>query len=93
MVTSCRLQHICYQFRRDRGTGFVFFVLPRIGEVGEDSCDASCGGSLAGVDHDEELHKTVIDVARGSRLENEYFGLLVVVHMLGNRGGEYHLHL
>lgn len=74
MITPRRLQHIRNQFRRDRCSGLVLFILARVGEVGNDGCDAPCGRGLAGVDHDEEFHEAVVDVAGGGGLENEDCG-------------------
>lgn len=72
MVTASRLQHIRHQLCGDGGSGPVFFVLARVGEVGDYGGDAPRGGGLAGVDYDEELHEAVVDVARGGGLEDKY---------------------
>lgn len=71
MIAASRLQHVGNELRRDGGAGFVFLVLARVGKVGDDGCDAARRGGLAGIDHDEEFHKAVVDVARGGRLEDE----------------------
>jgi hypothetical protein len=71
MITARRLQHIGYQFRGYRCSALVFLVLARIGEVRDHGCDATGRGGLAGVDHDEELHKAVVDVAGRGGLEDE----------------------
>lgn len=73
MIASCCLQHIRNQFRGDGGARFVFLVLPRVGEVRDYGGDAPRGGSLAGVDHDEEFHEPVVDVAGRGGLEDEYW--------------------
>ena len=72
VVAARRLQHVGHQLRRDRSPGLVLLVLAGVGEVGDDGGDASRRGRLAGVDHDEELHQAVVDVARGGGLEDEY---------------------
>lgn len=41
----------------------VFFVLPGVGEAGDDGGDARWRGDLAGVNHDEQLHQVVVDLA------------------------------
>jgi len=41
----------------------VFLVLPGVGEAGDDGGDAGRGGDLAGVDHDQQLHEVVVDLA------------------------------
>ncbi len=68
MVAPSRLQHICHEFRSDRRPGFVFLVLPRIGEVGDDGGDTTRGGGFACGNYDEEFHDTVVDLAGGGAL-------------------------
>jgi hypothetical protein len=45
--------------------------LAGVGEVGDDSSDAAGRGSLASIDHDEEFHKSIVDIIRFRRLQNE----------------------
>ncbi len=71
MITSCRLQHVCHEFRCYRCPRFVLFVLACVGEVGDYGGYAPCGCGFAGVDYDEELHEAVVDVAGGGGLEYE----------------------
>lgn len=71
MVAAGRLQHVCHQFRSDGSTRLVLLVLAGVGEVGDDGGNAAGRGGLAGVDHDQQLHQAVIDVARSSRLQDE----------------------
>lgn len=71
MITPRRLQHIGNQLRADRRSALVLLVLARIREVRDHGCDTSSAGCLAGVDHDEEFHEAVIDIAWSCRLENE----------------------
>ena len=73
MIASRRLQHVRHQLCRDGGARFVLLVLACVREVGDDGSDASCGGSLAGRENDEEFHEPVIDIARGGGLEDEYY--------------------
>lgn len=68
---SRNLQHVCYQPSADGGTGLVFLVLACVGEVGDHSRDTTSRGSAAGVDHDEQFHQAIIDIARRCRLKNE----------------------
>jgi hypothetical protein len=71
MITPGRLQHIRNQFRTDWGPRFIFLVLACVREVWDYGCDTACGGGLAGIDHDEEFHKSVVDVAGCGGLEDE----------------------
>lgn len=43
--------------------------LLRVREVRDDGCDALGRGTLAGIDHDQELHEGVVDLG-GSRLDD-----------------------
>lgn len=71
VVAASRLQHVGHEASGDGGTRFVLLVLTRIGEVGQDRGDTAGRGRLAGVDHDEKLHDTVVDIARGGALKDE----------------------
>jgi hypothetical protein len=44
--------------------------LPRVGVAGDHCGDAARRGGFAGVDHDEEFHEAVVDVARGGGLDD-----------------------
>lgn len=72
MIASCSLQHIRHQFCCDGRSRFILLVLTSVGEVGDYGCYASGGGSFAGGEDDEKLHKAVVDVAGGGGLEDEY---------------------
>ena len=85
MVAPGRLQHIGNELGRYRSSALVFLILARIGEVRDDSSDAAGAGGLAGVDHDEKFHEPVVDVARGSRLQDEHCMNRLV--MQDNTGG------
>ena len=71
VVTPGRLEHVGHELCGDGCARLVLFVLPRVGKVGDDGGDATCRGSLAGGDYDEELHDVVVDVAGGGGLEDE----------------------
>ena len=71
VVAPGRLQHVGHELGGDGSAGLVFFVLACVGEVGDDGRDAPGGGGLAGVDHDEEFHEAVVDIAGGGGLEDE----------------------
>lgn len=45
------------------GVYLVLFVLPGVGEAGDDGGDAGRGGDLAGVYHDKKLHEVVVNFA------------------------------
>jgi len=61
MVTSCFLNHICHKLRSDRRPALVFFVLSRIREKWDDSCNSFCARNFASMDHDAELHERSIN--------------------------------
>ena len=71
MVASGSLKHVGHQFGRDGCTRLVLLVLTSVGEVRQNSSDTACRRSLASVDHDQELHESVVDVARWGRLQDE----------------------
>lgn len=70
VAASC-LEHVCHELSRDGCTALVLLILARVGEVGNDSGDTPGGSSFASVDHDEELHESIIDVVRLCRLQDE----------------------
>ena len=74
MIATGRLQHIRNQLGRDGRPGLVLLVLPCVREVRNDGRDTSSAGCFACVDHDEELHQAVIDLAWGGGLEYEDYG-------------------
>lgn len=41
----------------------VLLILACVGEAGDDGGDTGRGGDLAGVDHNEELHQVIVDLA------------------------------
>ena len=71
MVAARGLEHVGHESRGDRRAALILLVLSRVREVGDDSGDAACGGGLAGVDHDEQLHQTIVDVVGAGRLQDE----------------------
>ncbi len=73
MIAPGRLQHIGNELRRDGRPGLVLLVLPRVWEIRDHSCDAASACCFARVDHDEELHQAIVDLARGRGLEYKYF--------------------
>lgn len=78
MIASRRLQHVRHQLCRDGRARSILFVLPCVGEIGDDGSDASGGGGFASGEDDEEFHKPVVDVARGGGLQDEYWGAVLV---------------
>jgi len=52
------------------GTHLVLLVLPGVRKARNDGRDPGCGGDLAGVDHDQQLHDHVVDLA-ASALHDE----------------------
>jgi hypothetical protein len=73
MVASRSLQHVRHQLRGDRRSRLVLFVLTGIRKVGNDGRYATCRGCLACVDHDQQFHKAIVDIARGGTLQNEHY--------------------
>ena len=71
VVAARRLEHVGHETCGDGGAGLVLLVLASVGEVGQHGRDATCRRRLAGVDHDQELHDSVVDVARSGGLEDE----------------------
>ena len=53
-------EHISHQLGRDGVTALGLAVLARVAEIGDHGGDAACGGALAGIDHDQQLHETVV---------------------------------
>lgn len=66
VVAAGGLEHVSHQTGGDGGTRFVLLVLASVGEVGKHGGDAAGRGGLASIDHDEQLHDSIVDVARGS---------------------------
>lgn len=64
VVAASRLQHVCHELGGDGCTALVFLILAGVGEVGDYGSDASCRGSFAGINHDEEFHESVINIIR-----------------------------
>jgi hypothetical protein len=71
VVAAGGLKHVSHQTSGDGSAGFVLLVLASVGEVGQDGGDAAGRGSLASVDHDEQLHDSIVDVAGGSGLKDK----------------------
>lgn len=71
VVTASGLEHVCNQLRRDWCTRLVLLILASVWEVWDNSGDAASRCGLAGIDHDQELHEAVVDLAWGGGLENE----------------------
>lgn len=65
------LEHIGNQLGADGCPGLVLLVLPGVGEIRDDGSDAAGRCGAAGVDHDEQLHEPVVDVAGGGGLQDE----------------------
>ena len=65
VIASSCLQHVGHELGCDGSPRFVLFILTGVGEIGEHSGNAARRSRLAGVDHDQELHEGIVDVARG----------------------------
>lgn len=66
----------------------VLLVLPGVGEAGDDGGDAGRGGNLAGVDHDQQLHQVVVDLAAAALHDVDVLAshALPDLHAAGGRG-------
>lgn len=71
VVATGGLQHIGDKLGRDRRPTLVLLILPGVGEIRYDGGDAPGGGRTTGVDHDEELHQAIVNVARCGGLQDE----------------------
>lgn len=71
MVAAGGLKHVSHQTGSDGRTRFILLVLTSVGEVGQDGGDAAGRGRLASVDHDEQFHDSIVDVARGGGLQHK----------------------
>lgn len=71
VVAASGLEHVRHQLGGDRSTTLVLLILAGVREVGDDGCDAAGRGGLASVDHDKELHESIVDIIGFRRLENE----------------------
>ena len=57
--------HVRHQLGGDGVAGLRLAILTGVAEIGDHGGDAACTGALAGVDHDEQLHQTVVDGLAG----------------------------
>jgi hypothetical protein len=80
--TSRDLKHVCNQLGTDGSSRLVLLVLTRIGKAGDNSSDPSGRGSSTSVNHDEELHQTIVDISRSSGLKDEN---ILITNRLSNR--------
>lgn len=71
VVATSSLEHVCHELRSDGSTALILLILARIREVGDDSGNASRGGGLASINHDEQLHQSIVDVIGPRRLQDE----------------------
>ena len=84
MVAASRLQHVSHKLSSDGCTRLVLLVLASVGEVGNHGGDSASAGSLACVDHDEQFHQVVIDLATAG-LDNE--NVLISNRLTDGNGG------
>ena len=61
MIATALLQHIRYQFRRNRSATLVLLVLPGIREERDDGGDPLGARNLARMDHNTKLDQRVVD--------------------------------
>ena len=83
-TVSARLgDEVCHELGRDRITRLGLAVLTGVAEIRDDGGDAAGGGALHRVDHDEQLHETVVHGLAG-RLHDEH---IRAAHGLFNADG------
>lgn len=71
MVAAGGLQHVGDELRRNGGPALILLVLPCVGEVGDNCGDSSSGGGPTSMNHDQQLHQTIVDVAGSRGLQDE----------------------
>jgi len=76
MVAPGSLKHVGHEFGCDGRARLVLLVLARIWEVRNHGCDPACRCRLACIDHDQELHEGIVDVAWRRRLQDEHCRLV-----------------
>ena len=69
LVGAGDAQHVGDHLGDNGGPGAILFVLGRVGEARDHGRHPPGRGRLAGVDHDQELHEVVVDLA-ASRLDD-----------------------
>jgi hypothetical protein len=74
VVAAGGLEHVGNELGGDGRAGLVLLVLAGVEEVGDDGGDSAGRGGFAGVDHDQQLHEAVVDVAGAGGLEDEDWG-------------------
>jgi hypothetical protein len=72
VVATGGLEHIGHEFRCNGRTRLVLLVLAGVWEVWNHSSNAACRCGLACVDHDQQLHERIVDVAWRGGLQDEY---------------------
>ena len=70
-VSACGFDHVGDELRGDRVTTLGLAVLTGVAEIGHDGGDTAGGCAAARVDHDEQLHKVVVDGLAGG-LDDEH---------------------
>jgi hypothetical protein len=76
MVAASSLEHVRHQFGGDGRTRLVLLVLACIRKVRQNGSDSTCRRSLTCVDHDQKLHKSIVDVAWRGGLQDENCGTM-----------------
>ncbi len=70
-VSACGFDHVGDELRGDRVTALGLAVLTGVAEIGDHGGDTAGGRAPARVDHDEQLHKVVVDGLAGG-LDDEH---------------------
>jgi len=68
-VSACSSNKVCDQLCGDRVTRLALAVLTSVAEIRDYSRDTACRCTLAGVDHDEQLHQVVVYRTAGGLYE------------------------
>ena len=81
-VDPCRIQHICYQFGRNRNAdGTRTAVLARIAEIRNSCRDAACRSTFERIRHCQDFHQVVIGRC-ASRLKDKDIATAYVFQQL-----------
>jgi hypothetical protein len=71
MVAAGGLKHIGHELCCDWRARLILLVLAGIGEVWNDRSNTACRCSFASINHDQQFHQSIVDLARRRRLQDE----------------------
>lgn len=71
VVATGSLKHVCHKFCCDWRARLVLLILAGIREVWDYSSNAASGSRFARINHNQQLHERIVDVAWRCRLQDE----------------------